>query len=333
MGNGFENELASMNASWKTKKKEQPGLPEGIYTMRLVAASLQKSQSSGKLMIHREHLVIDGPMKGEPAHDYLHLETDNGPYWVSQWVEQMGFQSPDDLNELPEVLDAITQSAPTYNAQVKISGDFRNIRIKEVLTTDGAGAADEVEKEAAAPAAKTKTGAKPTAKKATPAAAPAFSAGDAVQFSDDQSNVMVGTVSEVAGDMAKVDVDGTEWEVPVAVLEPAEESATADPNQEALTNFLQAQGVEAAGTTMAELVAQANEYEWDEAQLTPDEVALLKELGIEYKPKATAPKPAPKPATVKPAATKTTAKPTAKPATKPTAVKPKAIPAKSKGKK
>lgn len=53
MANGFENELAAMGAAWKTKKKEQPGLPEGIYTMRLVAATLQKSQSSGKLMIHR----------------------------------------------------------------------------------------------------------------------------------------------------------------------------------------------------------------------------------------------------------------------------------------
>jgi hypothetical protein len=278
-----------MQEFWAGGKDAMPGVPDGLYTLQLQEAVLKESESSGKLMITRTHLVLDGDYQGETIKDFLSLETEKGPYFVAQWVEQMGYEVPDNVEQLEDVILAISGANPVYTGNVKRSGDFTNVRVKELLET--------VE-EPATPT--TPQAPKPTAPKAVtkPAvkaqAHMGYGVGDSVSFTDGEGNAIGGTITAFEGAEAHVqDAGGAVWAVPLADLKPsspqAEEPAPeANPNADALFAFAQAYGLEVKdGDDVAESLKG---YQWEEEKLMPEEIALLTANGI---PTLAKPKPAP----------------------------------------
>ena len=140
----FEDRLKQMQETWDgiASGEGMPGqVPEGIYRMQLQSAELKVSESSDKLMIHRENYILDGEHAGQVVHDYLHLETERGPFFVGLWIEQMGFEIPENAGDIEATVEAIAQTAPIYTGQVKINNGFPNVRVKNVeeLDTGGAG--------------------------------------------------------------------------------------------------------------------------------------------------------------------------------------------------
>jgi len=276
MATEFADRLAGMQNAWATGKDTAPGVPEGLYTMQLLEAGIAASQSSGKLMIKRTHTVVGGEQDGETVYDNLMLETDMGMFFVARWVEQMGFEVPDNIAELEEVVSAISEANPVYTAQVKKSGDFTNVRVRELLeaTADVAKEEEEEPEENASD----------------------FAEGEVVTFDMDGTEVS-GTIVGFDGDDAHVeDSDGEVWAVPMEDLQATTEEETAPEEDEtlvALLAFAQAADIEVDDTATVEQLTEAiGAYSYPREELTDEEAALLENIGIspteppEPKPKA-----------------------------------------------
>jgi len=105
----------------------------GEYIARLQSAKLVESKSSGKLMVRREHVLMDGEFKGMVIFDNMILETPMGLTFIRRWFDQMGYEAPEDPEEIENVVSAVSKDAANVKIQVKHSGDFVNVAVIEVL--------------------------------------------------------------------------------------------------------------------------------------------------------------------------------------------------------
>jgi hypothetical protein len=120
----------------------------GQYIARLQSAKVVESKSTGKLMVRREHVILQGEMEGMVVFDNLQLETPMGLTFLRRWFDQMGYESPADSSEIEDTIAAINKDAATVKILVKHSGDFVNVSVIEVM--------EESETTAEEPKAKTK---------------------------------------------------------------------------------------------------------------------------------------------------------------------------------
>jgi hypothetical protein len=318
----FKERLAAMQDAYAAGKDQAGGIPDGVYTMQLQSAVLQES-SSGRMMVHREHIVLEGEYQGEVVHDFIVLDTEFGPRQFAEWCRIMGFDAPEQAADIEDVVAAIALKAPQYQAAVKKSrdSDLRNVRIRQLIETG------ETAKPMPKPAAKPASG-KPVAK-------PATSAGKvAVEFPVNFDPLGDGTI--VTGVAKRKTPSGNtivEYNGELYELEPGdikireeESEAEAEPETSAeapaedtaeLLAFCQAHEIECAEDDARDaLVERINQYEFKRSELTTEEVKLVESIGGNFEKVAVkpAPKPTPKPA-AKPAP-KASAKPTPKPTPK-----------------
>lgn len=135
----YQKQLASMRKTWKASKKVYDTMfagakvPEGVYIAQVQKCALKESKSSGNLMIARQHLILEGEYKGTMLFDNMQLETEYGPVFARRWIETVGYEAPEDIEELPELLEAIAGEGPVCKVVVKHSGDFVNVNVSEML--------------------------------------------------------------------------------------------------------------------------------------------------------------------------------------------------------
>jgi hypothetical protein len=251
--------------------------------MQLQNAELGESQSSNKLQIHREHLILEGECQGQVLHDYLQLETEMGPRFVSRWIEMMGFTPPDDPQQLEDVVAAIANAAPTYQAQVKVSGDFTNVNIRKLLSAAEAPPAPVAAVKPAvaapnvAPVAKTPGAAKVTAPTTT------FAVGECVVFKDNATDVP-GTIESLDTTHAVVkDDQGSTWKVALnelRILPPVAADAAPSEKLAELLAFAQSQDIAVDDSDTEETcIEKIKGFDYDVKQLTPEEIVLLTSIG------------------------------------------------------
>lgn len=329
----FEERLKELQGHWDENVDKAPGIPEGLYTFQLQHTELRKAETSGNVYINREHLVIDGEYEGEVVWDMIHLATEWGPRQVRTFVEQMGFQSPADLAEdLPGILEAISENNPVYTGKAIKNGDFTNVRIQEIIQTETegtgeteAGEVQEVESEATE----------------SDVADDSWKMGDKVEYDDTDDNgesiVVSGQITGFSEDMSEAHVQSDVGIFAVDVnglREGSEETAPdVDEIQEQLFALATAHqlGDEVSDDDDRDsLIGKLKEFEWKETELVPDEIELLKSVDIPVIGKAPAKKktaPPKKKAAAKKVAAKAAPK---KAAPKKTAAKKKAPPKKKK---
>lgn len=303
MAGDFANRLKNMESHWTTGKDKSPGIPDGEYTCQLKSAELRESQA-GKLMIMREHVVLEGEHAGFEQRDFISLETEFGPRQAAQWIELMGYDVPDQVEGIEEVVAAISGDQPCYTARFKKGkdSDFVNVTIKALV--DNVATAKPAKP---APAAASKPATKPAAK-AAPIAEESDLVGKTVTFNDGTQDYE-GTVEAVNANVADVKCGTDVFEVTLdslTVVETAEDASV-------LIAFAQSQGIEVdADADYAALVEVLNGYEYKKAELTDEELKLAESIGATII--APAPAKAAKPAAPKPAAKPAAAKPASKPA-------------------
>jgi len=170
----YKNRLQAMKSNWQKGKEASAEpfttVPPGNYRAQLELAELMESSSSGKMMIKRMHSILEGEFEGKKVYDYLHLETDRGPEFIARWIDQMGYEAPDEPTELEEILEAIVKDAAICKIRVVVSGDFTNVRI---LAVEESGADAPAPAPAAAPKSASTRATKPKAEAPAPAPAPA----------------------------------------------------------------------------------------------------------------------------------------------------------------
>jgi len=305
---GFNDRLTKMNSQWDDTASGFAELPEDLYTMQLVEATL-KETANGGLRASIQYAVSEGEHSGQTIYDGFMLEKDGeffemGAKMLKSWIERMDYEVPE-LDELEDTLAQMTADAPMVYAEVKKKGEYTNVRVREKLG------------EGSAPAAKPKKQNK-TTKKSKPAADCPFSVGDEVSFEDGDDTIS-GKITAIDGDNCNVLSDDEEdWEeIPFSDLtaEVDEEEVVApkkaakkktkkkakkepEPEPEGedtseLLAFAGSHDLEGIDDSMEldAIVEAINEYEWKAKELTEEEVDLLESVEIEVvKPKARASK-------------------------------------------
>jgi len=142
----FAERLSSMRTTINESKNTYDSMFAGVkidagtYVVRLQSAKIVETKSSGKLMILREHIVTEGTWQGHVVRDYMNLESPMGMAFVRQWIDQCGYEFPDENpEELEDVVEAIANEAFTCKAIVKHSGDFINLSVQEIIESASAG--------------------------------------------------------------------------------------------------------------------------------------------------------------------------------------------------
>ena len=311
---GFKARLKQMQDRWAQGKDEMPGVPEGVYTMQLQSAEM-KETGAGKLAVKREHLVMDGEYEGEVVYDQLNLETDYGPYFASQWIEQMGYEPPEELTDLEDIVQQIAAAHPQYQAKVRRNDGFSNVNFVRLLD---AGDVEEVEEEVE------------EASEEEEVDLAVLSRSELKALIKDMEMEIVVTKKMSDDDIrAAIEEAMTVEEEEEEEAEPEEEEEEAEPEEEeedgdedearvGLIEFAQTMDIEVnEDAELNDIVETLKEYEFTADTLTEDEAALLESHGIEVVKPAPAKKAAPKPKPA-PAKTKTAAAPSkGKAATKP----------------
>jgi hypothetical protein len=155
----FKKKLAAAGSSWKNAKKrvsENRGstfvdYDDGKYIAKLTKAELTESESSGRLQVDFSWRFEEEPYEGKIKHAYQGIETEDNMYYLGRDLERLGYELPDDLNDLPETLEAITAEGIIARIALKSKGDFQNVYIQKLINQDDDDADDEaVDEEAEA---------------------------------------------------------------------------------------------------------------------------------------------------------------------------------------
>lgn len=278
MSKEFKNRLKAMQGTWDTNRDPQPNVPAGRYTMQLQSAELSEN-SNGKLQIHTENLVIDGEYSGEVAHDFLQLENEIGMQFTARWIEAMGYDVPDDMAEIEEIVASIAEAAATFTGKVKVSKGFTNVQVIEILDPGEAPATESSDEPSGGDGE--------------------FEVGDEVSFEDGDGGNISGEITEIDGSEATVkDGDDDEFTVEISELTPAKGGGKNEPEDELgeLIAFAQSQDIDVDDDDDVDSVTKKiSEFEWDKKDLTDEEVELLESIDVDFvEEKKAKPKPKPK---------------------------------------
>lgn len=306
----MKSRLAQMNAEWQAKKDQPPGVPGGKYNFQCQKLELTES-ASGKLMLKREHYVLDGEHAGDVARDNICIETDFGYRQLAIYIEQMGYTVPTDAEELEDIFTAIQNDAPCYSGTVKYraGSDFANVNIESLIDNDATGTPPPAKAKARAPAKKDPPAASIPDTKPDIDEAPSdgLAVGMNVSF-DNEGTITNGKITELKeGSVEVEDEEQNLYEVPTEEIKVAPEQDEAAPEGDAgmddpsaLLALCTAHGIEGVdeNTTYAEAMEAINKFEFAKSELTAEEIELLEGINGNFKvePKATpAKKPAPAP--------------------------------------
>ncbi len=290
----YKDRLKAMSESWGGRNTQQEGVPAGIYKMQVQDAEMTESASSGKLMIAWQFLILEGEESGQVARDYQTIETEFGPRFIAQRIEKLGFEVPDDPQDLEEIIAAIAEAAPVIMGKIKVSKDgYTNITVNRLLeagserTTTTRQAAVQEEETEEEGEEESLLGAEVVHDDGTVCTVIEEKGGKLVIEDGD------GEQYECSADEVTVQEDPEEEEEEEEAEEEAEEEEEAegeDGQLEELIAFAQAQGVDVSDEDDLETLTERikDEYDWEVDKLLKEEVELLEGIGVELI------KPAPK---------------------------------------
>ena len=297
----FKKKLAGLKDNYE-KAREAKNTPyeinieNGKYRAALTSLELRESQSSGKLMVMREWTILEGDYADTVFNDFIHIESEWGMVNLHRFIEQAGYEIPDDPASIEEVLNAILGDKPECIIAVRIKDEFVNVRVREMLSADTNSEEEPEAEEAEEPEAEEPEAEDDGLAEMTRSELKAILKEEAIEFTvykKTTDEAIIEAIREARG--AEI-VD----EEPEAEEEEAEEEAEAEeeeveeepaPKKAAakgtdklkdLKNFCDANDVayDRKKATEKSLIAAIKKGKYKAADMTPKEQKLLKAIGV-----------------------------------------------------
>ena len=138
----FDAQLKNLNTTWKKSQETQAQMftdvEDGTYEADLVKAKIEKT-SNNNMRIARQHVIVGGDSDGCAINDGMNLESDVGMSFTREWLNKCGYEAPENLVDLPSILDNMVKDNIQCKITVSHSGDYVNVRVHEVLSEGGTG--------------------------------------------------------------------------------------------------------------------------------------------------------------------------------------------------
>ena len=143
----FENYVSDMDASYSDSKQVYTEsfspIEPGVYVFKLKKAEIHKSKKTGSFSIKSLWINLStGTQKGKAQLAFQSLpkdpEDDEASVWLRRWFASLGFEAPDSLGDLAEVLEGLTSEGITIQGEIaqKPNSEYMNLRILSVVMPD-----------------------------------------------------------------------------------------------------------------------------------------------------------------------------------------------------
>jgi len=249
--------LKKVQELWNNSKDQPPGVAPGTYVVQLVNAEIRESASSGNLYVAREFVVTEGEYQGQQANDILSFASERSIHRLATWLELSGYEAPDNIEDIPDILAKMTADGPIYRAGVRRSGDFTNVNCTRLLgyASEEPEGEDEVE------------------------AVEAEEEEDVFEEETEDEDEDEDEEEEEDLDFEEDEDEEDEEEDEEEDIDFEEEED--DPQLAALLDFCEANDVEVPdGSDKDDIVEILSDFVWDAKDLTKAELKLLQEAGV-----------------------------------------------------
>lgn len=144
MSKSFKEKLKMAGQLWKKAKGQvkeggRIDYDDGTYVARLTKAEVQESKGSGRLQIQWVLRFLDGDYKFKDYMGFDGLETEqNMMYGVGPKILTLGFDAPESIEEIMELLEEVTKKKPFLKIQLKTKAgsEFQNLNFLKLLDED-----------------------------------------------------------------------------------------------------------------------------------------------------------------------------------------------------
>lgn len=113
-----------------TEEMSFEDVPDGKYQVRIEAARLNTSKSSGRLQVSMEFTVLTGKFKGRKLFAHYGLDTPDNRGYFRTYLARMGIEWPD-KDVLEGALEELVEKLAKVS--VKTRGEFQNVRIEGAI--------------------------------------------------------------------------------------------------------------------------------------------------------------------------------------------------------
>ena len=109
---------------------------EGMFLAKLIKASLKKSKK-GNWMVVREHVITEGDFSNAIISDFL-VANDVTKLFakIRSWIVSLGYEPPENLKELPSMLEQLQEASPILKIEVTVNDGFSSVEVLEVFDDD-----------------------------------------------------------------------------------------------------------------------------------------------------------------------------------------------------
>lgn len=120
----MKTRLKKLGKSWKDSAEEVgsgsgPDIDDGFYKMRLTKAQVTENANHGNLQVYWDWEVVDGEFAGTHVPQWNNLEHEVGLSIAQKTIVRLGFDVPDDVTELEDVLEELTDTQPIARCKVQ----------------------------------------------------------------------------------------------------------------------------------------------------------------------------------------------------------------------
>lgn len=142
MASKFKDKLKAAKKKWKKARKEAEkdigfaDYDDGRYIAKLTSGGLGESKTSDRLQVAWGWTFQEGDYEGQKVFDYDGCETDENLVWVGRKFARLGYEIPEDFDDIPEVLEEIVADGIVARITLKTVGEYQNIQIQKVLSSD-----------------------------------------------------------------------------------------------------------------------------------------------------------------------------------------------------
>lgn len=144
MNSKFAKRLAAASKNWKNAKSraaEAGGggfeeIEDGRYLARLTDVEIGEAKSSGRLQVVWKYKIAEGDYKGQVKFAFDGLETEDNLMYLARTLIRYGYEMPDDISDIEEILKDLSKSQPLVRIRLKTRGEFQNCYVDNVFGED-----------------------------------------------------------------------------------------------------------------------------------------------------------------------------------------------------
>jgi hypothetical protein len=108
---------------------------DGRYLARMVKAEGKVSDKGP--FIQFDFKFKDGEYDGQSKPLFQNIESEDNLYWLGRLLGTFGYELPDELEGIQDVLDDLNNTKPLCKIRLKTKGEWQNLYVEKVISDDG----------------------------------------------------------------------------------------------------------------------------------------------------------------------------------------------------